>query len=216
MLHRLLSPRSTVVVGNEDVFSVRPAQVSDCSQSCTQTAKHGLSCLFLMIACSPSCVSVRKGVCFLRTMMENITCRPIRVTSVLYGGTVRSNGMASQFLAIQNGLPLWASQRVTHCMPLWPSQLITHCLPLCASQLVTYCMPFWVSQVVTTVCLSGRATLSSIVCFSGPINLSPIDCPSGLVNLSSIVCLSGPANLSPIVLASLGPPTRHPLFLSLG
>ena len=72
-LHRPLSPRSTVLVGNEDFFSVRPAQVCDCSQSCTQTAKHGLSCLFLMIACSPSCVSVRKGVCFLRTMMENFT-----------------------------------------------------------------------------------------------------------------------------------------------
>ena len=69
-LHRLLSPRSTVLVGNEDFFSVRPAQVSDCSQSCTQTAQHGLSCLFLMIASSPPCVLVRKGVCSLPTVLE--------------------------------------------------------------------------------------------------------------------------------------------------
>ena len=72
-LHRLLSSRSTALVGNEVIFSVTPAQVCDCSQSCTQMAKHGLSCLFLRIARSPSCVSVRKGVCFLRTMMERST-----------------------------------------------------------------------------------------------------------------------------------------------
>ena len=48
-------------------------QVCDCSQNCTQMAKHVLSCLFLRIARSPSCVSVRKGVCFLRTMMEKFT-----------------------------------------------------------------------------------------------------------------------------------------------
>ena len=103
MLHRLLSLRSTVLVGNEELFSVTPAQVCDCSQSCTQMAQHGLSCLSLRIARSPSCVSVMKGVCFLRTMMERSTWRPMPVTSVLYGGTFRSNGMATQSLAIQNG-----------------------------------------------------------------------------------------------------------------
>ena len=103
MLHWPLSPRSTVLVGNEEPFSVTPAQVCDCSQSCTQMAQHGLSCLSLRIARSPSCVSVRKGACFLPTMMGNFTWRPIRVTSVLYGGTFSSNGMATQSLAIQNG-----------------------------------------------------------------------------------------------------------------
>jgi len=103
MLHRLLSLRSTVLVGNEELFSVTPAQVCDCIQSCIQMAQHGLSCLSLRIARSPSCVSVMKGICFLRTMMERSTWRPMPVTSVLYGGTFRSNGMATQSFAIQNG-----------------------------------------------------------------------------------------------------------------
>ena len=83
MLHCPLSPRSAVLVGNEELFSVTPAQVCDCS--------------------SPLCVSVMKVVCVLRTMMERSTWRPMPVTFVLYGGTFRSNGMATQFLAIQNG-----------------------------------------------------------------------------------------------------------------
>ena len=83
MLHCLLSPRSAVLVGNEELFSVTPAQVCDCS--------------------SPLCVSVMKVVCVLRTMMERSTWRPMPVTFVLYGGTFRSNGMATQSLAIQNG-----------------------------------------------------------------------------------------------------------------
>ena len=103
MLHWPLSPRSTVLVGNEEPFSVTPAQVCDCSQSCTQMAQHGLSCLCLRIARSPTCVSVRKGACFLPIMMGNFTWRPIRVTSILYGGMSSSNGMATQFLAILNG-----------------------------------------------------------------------------------------------------------------
>ena len=35
--------------------------------------------------------------------MERFTWRPMPVTFVLYGGTCRSNGMATQSLAIQNG-----------------------------------------------------------------------------------------------------------------
>ena len=59
--------------GERGAFSVTPVQVCDCSQSCTQMAKHGLSCLFLRTARSPSCVSVRKRVCFLRTLMVRFT-----------------------------------------------------------------------------------------------------------------------------------------------
>ena len=52
-VHRPLSPRSTVLAGNEELFSITPAQVCDCS--------------------SPLCVSVMKVVCVLRTMMERST-----------------------------------------------------------------------------------------------------------------------------------------------
>ena len=47
--------------GQEELFSVTPAQICDSSLGCLQMAKHGLSCLFPRIARSPSCVSVRKG-----------------------------------------------------------------------------------------------------------------------------------------------------------
>ncbi len=59
--------------GERGAFPDTPAQVCDCSQSCTQMAQHGLSCLCLRIARSPTCVSVRKGACFLPIMMGNFT-----------------------------------------------------------------------------------------------------------------------------------------------
>ena len=48
------------------------------------------------------CLGQERGL-FLAIMMGNFTWRPIRVTSILYGGMSSSNGMATQFVAILNG-----------------------------------------------------------------------------------------------------------------
>ena len=64
---------------------------------------------------STQCVSLKSSLKWARTrvvlirtlspilMMERSTWRPMPVISVLYGGTFRSNVMATQSLAIQNG-----------------------------------------------------------------------------------------------------------------
>ena len=99
--HQSFSSPSSVLAGKQAIFSVTPVPVYVSSQSCTQRAKHGESCLCLRTARSPSFFWVRTRVCFLLTGIDKFTWRPIRANSALYSGMLRSNGMAIQFLAIQ-------------------------------------------------------------------------------------------------------------------
>ena len=81
--------------GTRSSFQSRQLKSSTGIRGRLQMARLGLSCLFLRIARSPSCVLVRTGVCFLPTVLDKFTWRPIRATLVLYGGICRSNLMAT-------------------------------------------------------------------------------------------------------------------------
>ena len=95
MLHRMLLMRSTVLAGNEELFQSRQLKSATVIRGRLQMARLGLPCLFLSIARSPSCVLARTRVCFLPTVLDKCTWRPIRATLVLYGGICRSNLMAT-------------------------------------------------------------------------------------------------------------------------
>ena len=103
MFHWMLLMRSTVLAGIEELFQSRQLKSATGIRGRLQMARLGLPCLFLSIARSPSCVLARTRVCFLPTVLDKFTWRPIRATLVLYGGMCRSNLMATPFRAIQNG-----------------------------------------------------------------------------------------------------------------
>ena len=95
MFHRMLLMRSTVLAGIEELFQSRQLKSATGIRGRLQMARLGLPCLFLSIARSPSCVLARTRVCFLPTVLDKCTWRPIRATLVLYGGICRSNLMAT-------------------------------------------------------------------------------------------------------------------------
>ena len=95
MFHWMLLMRSTVLAGIEELFQSRQLKSATGIRGRLQMARLGLPCLFLSIARSPSCVLARTRVCFLPTVLDKFTWRPIRATLVLYGGICRSNLMAT-------------------------------------------------------------------------------------------------------------------------
>ena len=95
MFHWMWLMRSTVLAGIEELFQSRQLKSATGIRGRLQMARLGLPCLFLSIARSPSCVLARTRVCFLPTVLDKCTWRPIRATLVLYGGNCRSNLMAT-------------------------------------------------------------------------------------------------------------------------
>ena len=81
--------------GTRSSFQSRQLKSATGIRGRLQMARLGLPCLFLSIARSPSCVLARTRVCFLPTVLDKCTWRPIRATLVLYGGICRSNLMAT-------------------------------------------------------------------------------------------------------------------------
>ena len=81
--------------GTRSSFQSRQLKSATGIRGRLQMARLGLPCLLLSIARSPSCVLARTRVCFLPTVLDKFTWRPIRATLVLYGGICRSNLMAT-------------------------------------------------------------------------------------------------------------------------
>ena len=113
--------------GTRSSFQSRQLKSATGIRGRLQMARLGLPCLFLSIARSPSCVLARTRVCFLPTVLDKFTWRPIRATLVLYGGICRSNLMATPFRAIQNGHGCIPCTLAAGCFCRWPCWVLESC-----------------------------------------------------------------------------------------